>query len=288
MKVWVYHTGHTGYVNTIIESLSKFVDVQSAPDAQTDLFFSLQMGHHDQLIHLKRSFPHIPFITYVWDCYGWIWSHGRGYDWKGYGDLCKISDEVWVPSYGQVLRIKEHWGIETYDVVKCYAQYFDHEVEDGGYVCNALREIPDSQLGWVEKACEELGIPYEHGGRKQGQVGRTWEEYKKFIARSSFIICPWFEASTGGMSLLESYNLGKEVLICDTPYLGAKDYFADRANYFKPTYESMKERIQLLWDQKHSFPFEPLEDKQEFCQEFTVDAFAKRIYDRFRKILENN
>jgi len=286
MKVFVYHTGHTGYVHNIIAAMKDHIEISSEPDASCDVFLSLQMGHHAELIRLKRSFPHVKFVTYVWDCYDWIWEQGRGYDWKGYGELCQVSDMVWVPSQGQVLRLKQHWGIEKYDIVKCYAQFFDHDaVSDGGYVSNPLREIPDPQLGWIEKACTELDIPYEHGGRKQGQTGRTWDEYKDFIAKASFIVCPWYEASTGGMSLLEGYNLGKEVLICDSPYLGASDYFGYRANYFEPNYEDMKRMIGLMWSQRYTFPSKPLEDKQEFCKEFTADAFAERIVKGFNKLL---
>jgi len=285
MKLFIYHTGHTGYVHSIIEALAEFVEVRSSPDAECDAFLSLQMGHHAELIHLCRSFPHIKFITYVWDCYDWIWEHGRGYDWKGYGELCQVSDEVWVPSQSQVLRLKQHWGIEKYDIVKCYAQYFDSDnVRDDDYVCNPLREIPDNHLGWIEKACQELEIPYQHGGRKKGETGRTWDEYKDFISGASFIVCPWYEASTGGMSLLEGYNLGKEVLICNSPYMGAKDYFGDRANYYEPIYNDFKRMLQILWSQRYSFPSKPLEDKKEFCQEFTVEKMAERMYNKLCRI----
>lgn len=285
MKIFVYHSGSTPYVQTIIDALAEHVELAAKPDPSCDFFFSLQMGHTSELIRLRRSFPHVKFVTYVWDCYEWIWEHDRAYDWNGYGELCKVSDEVWVPSHGQVLRLKEHWGIEKYDVVKCYAQYFDHDnVRDDGYICNPLREIPDRQVGWLEKAVAELGLPYVHGGRKRGQQGRTWDEYKDMIAGASLIVCPYYEASTGGMSLLEGYNLGKEILVCDTPYEGAKDYFGPRANYFEPTYESLVSQLQLLWDQRYTFPSRPLEDKQEFCQEFTAKAFAERLHNKFLEL----
>ncbi len=168
MKIFIYHSGHTEFVKKIVRALGEHVEIATKPDSDCDFFFSLQMGDHAELIRIRRTFPHVKFITYAWDCYEWIWEHERHYDWKGYGDLCKVSDEVWVPSHGQVLRLKQHWGIEKYDVVKCYAQFFNHSnVHDGGYVCDPLREIPDRHRGWIAKACAELNIPYKHGGRKE-------------------------------------------------------------------------------------------------------------------------
>jgi len=173
----------------------------------------------------------------------------------------------------------QHWQIplEKSKSVPAYAQFFDYEISDEDYVCDPLRSIPDRHEGWVEKACNELNIPYNHGGRGKGSSGRTWDEYKKFIANSSFIICPWYEASTGGMSLMEGYNIGKEILICNSPYMGAKDYFGDRANYFEPTYDSMKTQIKALWEKRPAG--RSLEDKKEFCKQFSVSSFVKNMCD---------
>lgn len=287
LNLFVYHSGNTGYVKNIVRALSELATIHNQPSEKCDAFLSLQMGAYSDLIAIKKLFTNKPLITYVWDCYGWIFQHGRGYDWHSYGELCKVSDEVWVPSHGQTLRLKQHWGIEHSRVIKCYAQFFDYDgVKDGNYVCNPLREIPDRQLGWIERACEELNIPYKNSGRGRGSTGRSWEEYKKFIAESSFIVCPYYEASTGGMSLLEGYNLGKEILICNTPYLGAKDYFGDRAFYFEPSYESLKQQVRDLWFSRSHFPVRTIDDKKQFCKEFTVNAFAERIVAELSKLIK--
>lgn len=279
-KLFCYFTG-ADYVAKIIEALSAhFEIVQDANQADTVL--ALQMGAYSQLVNYKKTFPNKKLVTYVWDCYEWIWRSGEEKTWSAYGDVCKVSDLLLVPSTGQQLRLKEHWSIplDKSRVVKAYAQYFESDnVEDRGYVCNPLREIPDRHLGWIEKACSELQIPYRHGGKKPGGTGMSWADYKEFISGASFIVCPWYEASTGGMSLLEGYNLGKEVLICDSPYLGAGEYFEDRANYFKPNYEDLKCRLKLLWGQKYTFPSRTLENKKEFCKQFTVEELAKGIKD---------
>lgn len=293
MKAFVYHTGHTGYVHRIIESMQKHMEVVGLPDQDCDVFLSLQMGNHQNLAALANAAPSIPFVTYVWDCYEWIFEHGRGYDWQGYGDLCKASKEVWVPSSGQVKRLSQHWSIpeEKTAIIKAYANLFDYETTDKGYVCDPLRTIPDRHNGWAQKACEELGIPYNHGGRGQGSIGKTWDEYKEFIAGAKFLICPWYEASTGGMSLIEGYNLGKDVLICDSPYMGAKDYFGDRAYYFDPTYESFKKELLVMYHKDSISPpidQKSLADRKQFCEDnFSVETIGYNLFKELERVVSN-
>lgn len=283
MKAYIYHSGHTPYVKNLINELSNHLTVSDKFDESCDVGISLQMGNHQKLISTIEHLQ-IPFFTYVWDCYEWIWDHGRGYDWDGYGELCKVSKEIWTPSTGQCMRLKQHWNI-SYDkseIIHAYAPLFEYEdVRDEGYVCNPLRTIPDRHRGWLEKVCASVGVKYRHGGRGAGSAGLSVEEYRKFIAHSSFIICPWYEASTGGMSLVEGYYLGKEVLVCNSPYMGATEYFGDRANYFEPTFDSMKEKVKLMWEQRYTFPSRPIEEKKEFCKNnFSIEVMAKKIYER--------
>ncbi len=279
MKVWIYHSNSSEYVEKIINELKKYINVSDIPSHDCDCFLSLQMGNHNEIIKL-HNISNIPIYTFVWDCYEWIFDHNRGYDWNGYGNLCKNSDRIFVPSEGQRLRLLQHWNIEldkSY-VIPAYAQFFDYNsVEDLNYVCNPLREIPDRHLGWIEKACKELDIPYEHGGRKSGGSHKNWETYKDFIGKSSFIVCPWYEASTGGMSLLEGYAIGKDVLVCNSPYMGAKDYFNERANYFEPTYQSLKDSIHNMWINKSKNKNIDLKDRKLFCDKFTLETFCKNL-----------
>ena len=284
MKIYIYHSGHTEYVQAIINEIAKEeIEVVNQPSRDCDLFLSLQMGDHTGLLAMHKQAPEIPFITYVWDCYEWIWTHARGYDWKGYGELCKMSDVVLVPSEGQRDRLLQHWDIPKTKsrVVPAYARLFDYDdVKDGGYVCDPLRTIPDRHNGWAERACTELSIPYQHGGRGKGSVGKSWDDYKKFIAHSSFIICPWYEASTGGMSLVEGYNLGKDVLICNSPYMGARDYFGERATYFQPDYNSFKNNLAVMWETRHLKEKVDLEDRQNFCfDEFSLDTIVDNLLE---------
>lgn len=288
MKCYIYHSGGTPYVLDIIDELKNYIEVSTWP-SECDLILSLQMGSHNELLELHYAYPHIPFITYVWDCYEWIWDHNRNYDWYGYGEVVKISKEVLVPSCGQQLRVNQHWGVDLskIKIIKAYARLFDYPmIEDHNYVCNPLREIPDRQLGWIEKACEELNIPYVHGGRKSGSTAKIWEDYKDFIGKSSFIVCPWYEASTGGMSLVEGYNLGKEILICNSPYMGAKDYFGDRAHYYEPNYDSLVKSINHMWTNRNIINDDDLKERKDFCKrEFSLETFCKNLINELRSVL---
>jgi len=175
------------------------------------------------------------------------------------------------------MRLYQHWSIPASQamVVHAYAQLFEDDyyklTTDQGYVCDPLRSIPDAHAGWLKRVCNELEIPYKHGGNN-----RTWNDYKNFIKDCSFIVCPWYEASTGGMSLVEGYDIGKSMLICNSDYLGAKEYFGDRANYFEPNYESLKDSVLKLWNKRDKIN-QDSHSNREFCKLFSVENFCNRL-----------
>jgi hypothetical protein len=281
MRMWVQWSGHTDYVARILqEFVNQGHTIYDKPNNDCDFFLSLQMGNFAACANLAKI-SNIPYYNFVWDAYECL---PKGYDWDGCGQLCHAAKEVWTPSTGQSKRITEHWGVDpskTYEI-PAYGQFFEYDdVKDGNYVCDPLRLIPDRHEGWISKACSELGIPYKHGGRGRGQLGKSWEDYQKFIAEASFLVCPWWEMSTGGMSLYEGYNLGKEVLFCNSPYMGGKDWFGDRAHYFEPTYDSLKAKIKEMWDNKNTFPTRTREEKSKWVKEnFSVQKFVERAIAR--------
>tara|TARA_R100001163_G_scaffold12639_1_gene11825 strand:- start:48039 stop:48890 length:852 start_codon:yes stop_codon:yes gene_type:complete len=278
MKIFIQHRDNLQYARNLISAIREHAEVQEgSPTEDCTHFLSLQTGGEDQMLGIRESIPEAKITTYCWDCYEWIWDHTYMFDWRPFGEQCKASDLVMVPSYGQVMRLNQHWGIEEARtmIVPAYAQLFDYDdIADDGYVCDPLRDIPDRHSGWASRACNELNIPYIRVGNT-----RSWEEYQWIIAHSSFVICPWYEASTGGMSLIEAYNLGKNVLVCDSPYMGAKEYFKERAYYFDPSYESMKQQILNMWENRGSHN-EDLQDRKDFCRhEFGISTMAKSIVE---------
>ena len=131
MKVFIQHPDHTPYIRRLVEEMSHIVEIKEREiDNECTHFLSLQMGGESQVIGIRDQIPEAKIITYCWDCYEWIFKHprGMGYNWGLYGEQCKISDIVMVPSYGQVLRLGQHWDIipEKTLVIPAYAQLFDY------------------------------------------------------------------------------------------------------------------------------------------------------------------
>lgn len=179
---------------------------------------------------LKR-FPSVPLYCYNWDCYAWVWKTPRPgeYDYRRYGELLGLAREVWVPSACTGRRTTQWWGLTNWSVVLSACPWWDSSnVRDDGYALCCLREIPDPWWGVFERCCEELGIPYKS---TKHEVSR--EEYEDVVAGCRFICAPLYELSTGGLSLMEAYRLGKPVLISDSEWNGGRDYFGDRAFYFR-------------------------------------------------------
>ncbi len=290
MKVWIYYNDQNTrnspfggfFVQNIIDEFkTQGYELANRPEDDCEFHLSLQMGNCKKLSDIAKSRA-VPFYTYVWDFYEWAYKDRPQYDWAEYGKLCHLSNKVFTPSSGQRTRMLQNWRLPLYksSVVLPYAPFWEYEkVEDKNYVCNPLRHYKsDKNYGWIEQICKELKIPYKSNNRDTGDIGLEWKEYQQFIAESSFLVCPWWEMSTGGMSLYEAYYIGKEVLFCDSPYVGGKDSFGNRAHYFYPSYESLKNKIEDMWDKKESFPTKNLKDKQDWClSNFSVTNFVKRI-----------
>ena len=157
--------------------------------------------------------------------------------------LMNESEEAY-KKYPRAFKIQYNWDLYGwfFSVIKTYIVPFEEDVADERYILMPLRELPDQQYSWFKSACDELGLPYVISNHQL-----PFEEYKKVVARCSFIVSPLYEASTGGLTLLEGYYLGKPVLISDSPYMGAKDYFGGRAWYFD-TYDDLKSKLQTLWN----------------------------------------
>ena len=248
----------------------------------TDFMIGASVSVMSRISNLRKKFPNVPMINYNWDVYEWVWTHprGRSYDWKGYGDLLRDSLEVWCPSESVVLRNKEWYDIprEKSFILKTFVRLFESDsVSDERFVLNPLRQIPDRNHGWFEKACEELNIPY-----KSSDHSLSEEEFKKVVSTCSFMVCPWYEASTGGLTLIEGYALGKPVLVSSSPYMGAADYFGDRAEYFKEgDYEDFKARIKQLWDDT---PVLDPKDCREFVEQYTIESMIDKMEARLEEL----
>jgi len=244
-----------------------------------DLILGASISVIRNINRASQLFPDVPMINYNWDVYEWVWKNPRGYDWKGYGNLLKKSHEVWCPSDSVVRRNKEWFSIpeEKSIIIKTFARLFDYDgdVKDCRYIYNPLRKIPDRNVGWLLKACRELDIPLVESGHKLNEA-----QFKKTILECSFMVCEYYEASTGGLTLIEGHKYGKPVLISDSPYMGAQDYFGDRAEYFKhDDYNAFKKKIEDLWE---NTPVLNRKECEDFVQQYTIERMVDKMQERLK------
>lgn len=240
----------------------------------------------EQAYEAAKLFPHIPVIIYNWDQYSWHKTQ-TGYQWDKFNDLQKLALDIWTPSNAVNLRIEEFLGLGyKCHIIKSFARLFDYpkdQIIDKKYVFQVIRNYThDPNFYWAEQACEELNIPLYTNDNHH----RSEEEFQKFIAESTLLMCHYDEASTGGLTLIEGYRLGKPVLVCDSPYVGAKDYFGDKAIYFeRNNYEDFKNKL------KNTFENPPLYNILEcevFTNQYNVSNMVKNMIDRFYWLKNNN
>jgi glycosyltransferase involved in cell wall biosynthesis len=83
--------------------------------------------------------------------------------------------------------------------------------------------------------------------------------------------------------MLEGYYHGKNLLFSDSIYQGGRDYFGDRAYYFKDgDFDDFTEKIQMLWNIKDEYV--NLEDRKKFCEQYTIEAMTGRIIENLKRL----
>ena len=255
MKIsWITHPD-AGWMDPLIEELSALghTITKNYVDSSYDLIFGATISVQNQIKQAHDAHPNIPMINYNWDVYEWAYNNFNTaifpYDLNLYRKLLQSSRFVACPSWSVVYRNEEFFDIprEKSVVVKSFARQLEADptkVRDDRFIYMPLRQIPDRNRGWFEQACSELNIPYKLSDKKLSE-----EAYLDTLISCSFIVCPWYEASTGGLSLIEGISLTKPVLFSDSKYMGAEDYLGDYANKFKhDSYEDFKVQIKHMWE----------------------------------------
>ena len=233
------------------------------------------------VVMFRNTFPHIPFINYTLDFYKTVWTapNPHGYNWAAYRDIIKTATEVWCISNEVKQRLTEE-GVDPNlcTVMKIWARFFDYpgKIEDKRYILNPMRAyVADKNFGWLDRACDELNIPVVNT-----RNGLSLDEFRKVIAECSFMCTEYHETSTGGLTLLEGYRLGKPSVVSDSPYEGVKDYLGDKAIYFDDnSYEDFKRVIKETWENP---PHLDLKECEAYCDthptlEETVDVMIARM-----------
>lgn len=256
-----------------------------------DVIISMGVSIMEETFIATERWPNAPLFAYNWDVYAWVWEpgyegakqayhpvRGKEYDYIRYGELLSRAREVWVPSRCTGLRTKQWYGLDNWSVILSACPWWDHpNVRDDGYALCCLREIPDPAWGMFERCCERVGIPY-----KMPKHELTYAEYQDVVAGCRFICAPLYELSTGGLSLMEAYRLGKPVLISDSEWNGGRDYFGERAVYFTHGNEdNLSAALQVMYH----LPLEKHGDYKEYIE--TNFSDNRMVDDMLRRIAVN-
>jgi hypothetical protein len=239
------------------------------------------LSQHSKFREIVNKYPHKKKIMYVWDLYPWT-SYARGHE-----DLNNYN-EIWVPSNEVILRLKEIYNVDPNKckVIRAYADFFedeDNKLCNNGYVYHFARHYNDPNAGFCEKASNITNIQLVKSSHNL-----SFEKYKETILKCSFLVLDYMEASTGGLTLLEGYYHGKDILVSDSIYQGARDYFGDRIFYFKDgdiddyikMYKFMYER-----SSSHGLSDYEKEERKTFCKDnFSIDVFTNNILQSLKKV----
>jgi hypothetical protein len=258
-------------------------EISNICESDTDVMLGWSVTVFEATRNFHRSYAHVPMVNYNWDIYSWVWDNPREgeYDYKAYGELLKESTEIWVPSEAEKKRTKKWFGLDSV-VVKTACPYFDHPTKDGRYILNPLRRIPDKNLDWFEKACDELGLPY-----KSTDHQHSLEEFNKLLAECTFMVSTFRELSTGGLSLIEGYYLGKSALLADSPGHGGVDYLGDKARYFKyNNFEDLKRKLLEMWENPPKINIKQARNWVE--KNYSKQAMGLQIHKRIQSILNED
>lgn len=287
MKIsWVTHID-ASWMDPLIQSLEDLghTIIKNQVDDSFDLLFGVTISVQGLIKTLHDSSPNVPMVNYNWDVYEWAYkNHNTSifpYDLNLYKQLLQDSQFVACPSWSVVYRNEEFFDIpiEKSVIVKSFARQISIDpsrVRDDRFIYMPLRQIPDRNKGWFEKACDELSIPYRISDKHLSE-----EEYADTIASCSFLVCPWYEASTGGLSLIEGISVGKPVLFSDSKYMGAEDYLGSYATKFKhDDYEDFKLKIKSLWENT-----EKVEVASNFLDYYKPERMAEDLLEVFKKCL---
>jgi len=187
----------------------------------------------------ERGINPIPTVYYNWDLYPWQYD-GPNPSWQRYARDMERATAILVPSES-VRKRTEQFCKRDSTVVLAACNAFEAGPFDGGWVVDVMRRYwGDPNSGAVKRACDELGIPCIETGANLPR-----HEFERAVAGARLLVSSYYEASTGGLTLLEGYRLGKRVLVSDSPYQGANDYFTgNRATTFRwNDFDHLKEKL---------------------------------------------
>lgn len=224
----------------------------------------------------------IPTTHLNWDLYPWQLTAEAHELWLRYVEEMKGSAAVFVPSEAVRTRTRDLCGGLDTIIMHPPANPWelpkrprpDRLPAPGSYVLNVMRPYCDPNTDAARRVCSDLGVPLV-----ETATATEWDDFRWLVAGARFLVSPYYEASTGGLTLLEGMRHGVRSLIAASPYNGAGDYFGDLARYFRwDNRRDLRETLWGLWTGETGFrPLSPDVCRAWVDANFSDQAFAKRL-----------
>lgn len=296
MKIWFpeYFTeAHRkpGEGDVLAEELRKFgIECQLELTENCSFIFCGSIWRMNLVKEERQRFPNIPTIHYNWDLYPFQLIQRPDYTranpdlWDPYVEELKTCRDIWVPSQCTVNRTFEFIGRPS-RIIKTSVRPWDNPVEitDGGFAVDVMRKYPDPNRDAAHDACKDTDVNLIETCNEM-----PWIQFQKVIVRCRFMISAQYEASTGGLTLLEGLWHGKSSLLSDSPRHGAVDYFGIHspwARYF--TWDNpiiLRQKVREMYDNP---PVVNIDEARQFITDmYSERAMAKRMADRFWELYD--
>lgn len=291
MKVWFpdfFTEAHRkpGEGDVLVEELRKFgIDCQRELTADCSFIFCGTIWLMNKVKEERARFPNIPTIHYNWDLYPFQIIESRDYTranpdlWGPYLDELATCRDIWVPSFCTMDRTREfvpNCGSIARILTSVRPWEYGKRVS-GRYAVDVMRKYPDPNRDLARMHCDALKIPLIE---TRNEV--PWEAFKTNIAEAGFLISAQFEASTGGLTLMEGYWHGKTSLISNSPRHGGVDYFGDRARYFQWDNPVLfRQALQRMYDKPPKIDIDEAREwvTKNYSEYAMANRMAKRLWE---------
>lgn len=228
------------------------------------------VGSISQMHRIPEKQDPDKLILYNWDVYPWFdFTSGP---WKRWGEYMKKAREVWHSSLACAKRTEEIYGFKKGQVIKTFApvEHFEGPIADGNYVLMPMRYYHnDKCFNWATNACHELKIKLIWPNHDIPE-----KQYREIMRNCTLVLSHYYEASTGGLGMIEGTYLGKTVVANGSPYNGAREYMGDHAAYFQ-TYEDLKDWLQVVFDTRTKHDLEAM--RKWVKDNYDIKVMAEKI-----------
>jgi hypothetical protein len=276
-------------------------DVWAARGCDAILCGSFPMYGHALRAHELTG---LPVIHYCWDLYPFqlndteVSSPGGGAApavrpttnatrWREYAGWLGDALDVWVPSRCTADRVREFTGRES-AVIRSPVYLWGPPPGGpypglppaGTYVVDVMRWYKgDPNMRAVGAACKDVGVPCVEMNHRL-----PWDEFRRCVGNAALLVSATYEASTGGLTLLEGYAHGVPCLLSDSPRHGGRDYLGNRADYFKwDSPADLRDKIFFLYHDRR--PIDAAAARAWVETEYSDDRFARECVARLRGVL---